>query len=193
MKRERRTRVYIIVALAIVVGATTVAYAALQTTLNISGYVNQKGGTWDIHFENVGNITTTGQAELRQSQIQTTGTDLYFAVDLVENGDSASFTVDVVNSGTRNARLVGGKIILTDDLNISTGYELVGEFVSNSDVIITATWQDGTSIIGDSTNGDLLNAGDKKTLKVTIVRTSSDKLDNDKYLGYKLQLNYQQK
>lgn len=192
MKRERKTRLYIIIALAIVVGATTVAYAALQTTLNISGYVNQKGGTWDIHFENIGNITTTGQAELKQSQIQATGTDLYFAVDLVESGDTASFTIDVVNGGTRNARLVGGSVTLTDDLNVSTGYELAGAFVANGDVSVQATWQDGSDIIGGFTNGDLLNAGDSATLLITVTRNTTADLENDKFLSYKLTLNYQQ-
>ena len=52
-----KTRSLIIAVMALAIVATTVAYAALQTTLNISGSIAKKGGSWDIHFENVSNIT----------------------------------------------------------------------------------------------------------------------------------------
>lgn len=180
--------------MAIVVGLTTVAYAALQTQLNISGYVNQKGGTWDIHFENVSNITTTGQGELKESAIQTTGTDLYFSADLVENGDSVSFTIDVVNGGSRDARLVSGSMMTTDYNGLSTGYELDGNegVTTIADLNVFVTWQDGINITGNPTTGDLLNAGETKTLLITVTRNSTDTLESDRYFTYKLDLNFQQ-
>ena len=68
--KTKKTRSLIIAIMAFSIIATTVAYAALQTTLNISGSIAKKGGSWDIHFENVSNITNYGSATLTTPKIE---------------------------------------------------------------------------------------------------------------------------
>ena len=51
--RDRGKRKLIMYGLMVALMVTTVAYAVLQTTLNINGTVTKKGGSWDIHFANL--------------------------------------------------------------------------------------------------------------------------------------------
>ena len=80
----------------------TMAYAALVTTLNISGYAQVNSSDWDIHLANVklkdGSATTTVPTI-------TTGNSLSFSTTLSKPGDYFEFTVDVVNNGGIDAMI----------------------------------------------------------------------------------------
>lgn len=103
MKRNN-SRQLAIWALAIALTATTIAYAALQTSLSITGNVTRKGGSWNVKLGNVANKSTTGSAKFT-TQPTISGTTLNFGAELALPGDSFTFTFDVMNSGTVDAKL----------------------------------------------------------------------------------------
>lgn len=99
---QKKQRTLAIFALAIALVATTVAYAALSTTLNISGNITKKGGSWSVGIANISNVSTTGTGALSTAP-SVTGTTLSFEADLKKPGDSVSFTFDLVNNGSVDA------------------------------------------------------------------------------------------
>ena len=155
--KGRSQRKMIVYGLAIALLVTTVAYAVLQTTLNINGTVNRKGGSWNIHFENVANVVKCGDATITTPTISNAGATLTFSASLAVPKDSVSFTVDVVNDGTIDAML--SQVVLTGQ----------SEAAAN-DVTYTATYGDGTPI----NVNDELKQNQTKTIKVTAVYNDVD-------------------
>ena len=120
--------------------AMTVAYAALSTTLRISGTASVPATTWNVHFDNwtkadgTTNTATNGSplASLVSGQQNrgtasaitvTNGTAVDdVAIELFQPGDNVSYDFDIVNSGTIDAKLNGDAVIsLTDSANSTTG------------------------------------------------------------------------
>ena len=60
--KDRNKRKLIIYALVGVLMLTTVAYASLQTILNVSGTVVKKGNLWNIYFTNPSSASIVGTA-----------------------------------------------------------------------------------------------------------------------------------
>ena len=150
--RGRSQRKMIVYGLAIALLVTTVAYAVLQTTLNINGTVNRKGGSWNIHFENVANVVKGGDATITTPTISNAGANLTFSASLAVPRDSISFTVNVVNDGTIDATL--NQVVLTGQ----------SEAAAN-DVTYTVTYGDGTPI----NVNDELKSGQTRMLKISAV------------------------
>lgn len=118
--RQRNQRSLAIFALSIALVATTVAYAVLQTSLNISASVTRKGGSWDIAITEIGqyrrsdgtynptdsipmgNATTPSEDEDFTGDIR--GTNATFNVTL-DPGKSKTFYVRIKNNGTLNATM----------------------------------------------------------------------------------------
>lgn len=147
--KQRNKRKLIIYGLLGVLMLTTVAYAVLQTTLNISGTVTKKGGSWNIYFTNPSTASTTGDA--KGSSITLEATNLTFNVDLLKPNDSVTYTVDIKNGGSIDAIL--------DSLSL-IGFDVA----ESNDVIYKITYQDGTEI----KNGDTLNVNETRTIKIFI-------------------------
>ena len=103
MRRGRRTRKMIMYVMMAALMFTTVAYAALQATLNINGTVTKKGGSWDIHFANLSEPALTGDAEVGSSTLELTS--FTFSASVAKPLDSIVYTFDVVNAGTIDAIL----------------------------------------------------------------------------------------
>lgn len=98
----KKQRTLAIFALAIALVATTVAYAALSTTLKISGTVTKKGGSFSVVMQNVKEGTKTGSGKI--TSVKLNGTDtVNFGISLEKPGDSASFSFDVYNAGSIDA------------------------------------------------------------------------------------------
>ncbi len=172
--KTKKTRSLIIAIMAFSIIATTVAYAALQTTLNISGSIAKKGGSWDIHFENVSNITNYGSATLTTPKIESS--KLSFSTTLAKPGDYISFTVDVKNSGTIDAVL--NSVIFSGEQD-----------AKSKDITYTVTYSDGTSIA----KNDKLNVGDKRTFKVLVKYDDVSSISStDQQITLGLTLNYVQ-
>ena len=148
MEKERRTKALVIVVLLVVIAGLTVAFAALSTTLNINGTAYLDAAKWGIKFENlsepvsVGTATTTGTAKIEETKsAEITGIN----VGLSTPGDKVTYTVDLVNEGTINAKI--------DKIEKTTLTEEQQKYLT-----FKVTYKDGTEV----REGDILSKGERK-------------------------------
>ena len=113
--KQRNNRTLIIAALVIALASTTVAYAVLQTNLNITGTITKTGGTWGQEFQNL-KCDAFGKSSVSASVTQ--GTGLEFNGNLAIVGDIISCTFDLVNTGSLKAQTTSGALSLTSN-NVS--------------------------------------------------------------------------
>ena len=154
MEKERRTKALAVVVLLIVVAGLTVAFAALSTTLNINGTAYLDAAKWGIKFKNlsnptkIGSATTTGTAKIEEAKSASiTGMN----VGLSTPGDKVTYTVDLVNEGTINAKIDNiGKTVLTSEQQRYLTFKV--------------TDKDGREV----SEGDILSAGETKKITITI-------------------------
>ena len=154
MEKERRTKALVVVVLLIVIAGLTVAFAALSTTLNINGTAYLDSAKWGIKFENlssptkIGSATTTGTAKIEESKsAEINGIN----VSLSTPGDKVTYTVDLVNKGTINA-----KIDKIEKTKLTSGQQKYLTF--------KVTDKDGIEV----SEGDILSAGETRSLTITI-------------------------
>ena len=154
MEKERRTKALVIVVLLIVVVGLTVAFAALSATLNINGTAYLDAAKWGIKFENlssptkIGSATTTGTAKIEETKsAEINGIN----VNLSTPGDKVTYTVDLVNKGTINAKIDNiEKTVLTSEQQRYLTFKV--------------TDQNGKEI----SQGDILGKGETRNLTITI-------------------------
>ena len=154
MEKERRTKALVIVVLLIVIAGLTVAFAALSTTLNINGTAYLDAAKWGIKFENlssptkIGSATTTGTAKIEETKAaEITGIN----VSLSTPGDKVTYTVDLVNEGTINAKIDNiEKTVLTSEQQRYLTFKV--------------TDQNGKEV----SEGDILSSGETRNLTITI-------------------------
>ena len=154
MEKERRTKALVVVVLLIVVAGLTIAFAALSTTLNINGTAYLDAAKWGIRFENlssptkIGSATTTGTAKIEETKAaEITGIN----VSLSTPGDKVTYTVDLVNKGTINAKIDNiEKTVLTSEQQKYLTFKV--------------TDKDGREV----SEGDILSAGETRSLTITI-------------------------
>ena len=152
--KDRNKRKLIIYALIGVLMITTVAYAALSTVLNVSGTVVKKGNLWNIYFTNPSSASIVGTATGSSLNIQ--ASSLNFQVSLYKPGDKVTYTVDIKNGGTIDAVL--------------NSISLTGLDTAKSNSLnYTVTYSDGSAI----KEGDTLNIGASRTIKITVEFDSS--------------------
>ena len=154
MEKERRTKALVVVVLLIVVAGLTIAFAALSTTLNINGTAYLDAAKWGIRFENlssptkIGSATTTGTAKIEETKAaEITGIN----VGLSTPGDKVTYTVDLVNKGTINAKIDNiEKTVLTQEQQRYLTFKV--------------TDKNGYEI----KQGDILEKGETKKITITI-------------------------
>ena len=148
----------------------TIAYATLSATLTINGGADVVAATWDVHFENavivnklsndslydyeVSNMAVWGCVP--QAGIDCIAKDSNLKIDfstssILVPGDFRSFTVDVVNAGSIDAKL---------DSFILNGLNSEQEQYLNYYV----KYDDGTEV----KVGDILSVGSRKKLLIVI-------------------------
>ena len=154
MEKERRIKMLSLSAVIVAVLGLTVAFAALSTTLNIKGSAYLDAAKWGIKFENlsepvkVGTATTTGTAKIEESK---SAEITEINVGLSTPGDKVTYTVDLVNKGTINAKIDNiEKTVLTSEQQRYLTFKV--------------TDQNGYEI----KQGDILSAGETKSLTITI-------------------------
>lgn len=173
---QKKQRTLAIFALAVALVATTVAYAVLQTTLNISGSITKKGGTWAINIQNISTVTTTGSGKMTTAP-KVSGTTLSFASELSKPGDSVSFTFDIVNNGTLAAQMYGHKASMTIN-GVSTTLTSGTEMVVKSEDIIYQLEMKGSSgtfsnVINFAEDRLVIASKGKQTFRLTLKYNSS--------------------
>ena len=147
-KGKKRLSILILVMLLAVI---TVGYAALSSSLSISGVSTINSTSWDVHFENIS--TTTGSVTATTAPATDSGKlNITYAITLTKPGDFYEFTVDVKNAGSVDAKLsalptLGG---------LSSAQEVYTDY--------TFTHTDGTAIAA----GETIAAGASKNFKVHV-------------------------
>lgn len=134
-----------------VFASVTVGYAALSTTLSITGKGTLSKNSWDIHFENLVIVDNGASAVTTAPTIDSTKTKVSFNITLSKPGDTYEFTVDAVNKGTIDAMLSGfSATSLTADQQKYLTY--------------TVTYGDGATI----STKDYLKKGTSETIRVRV-------------------------
>ena len=154
MEKQRRIKMLSLSAVIVAVLGLTVAFAALSATLNINGTAYLDAAKWGIRFKNlssptkIGSATTTGTAKIEESKsAEITGMN----VSLSTPGDKVTYTVDLVNEGTINAKI--------DKIEKTTLTEEQQKYLT-----FKVTYKDGTEV----SEGDILSKEERKNLIITI-------------------------
>lgn len=158
--------------------AMTVAYAALSQTLTISSSakVESKSSNWDIHFDNLAAASGSphGYATIVSPLTKSAATTLSgLNVTLKAPGDYVSYTFDVVNGGTINAKIDTNGVSLPDVSTISMAGDTT---TGTADIAIVRANLEYTLVYGtgDAKAGqapavnDTLNAGQTRHMVLTI-------------------------
>ena len=99
MKNIKKYKLFVI----LLIFGISVGYAALNTTLKITGKSNISKNTWNVYFDNI--TITDGSVKAVKVPTINNKTTLDFEVKLNIPGDYYEFTVDVVNDGTIDAMI----------------------------------------------------------------------------------------
>ena len=143
-----------------------IVYAAFTQQLNIAGSATGRSSKWDIHFENLSNVSLNGTAkELTAPTINTNSTQISnYSVSLTSPGDYVEYTFDVVNDGDYDATLTNLSKTApscqgTGD-NASTDASNVCEKLT-----YTLTYENGTTV----SQSDTLASKETKTMKLKLL------------------------
>lgn len=105
MEKQRNSKLFIIIALILVVIGITVAFAILSTTLNINGTAKLEASTWEVKFVGPLAPALVGTADVIVApSLEDTSVGTYDVV-LKSPGDSVTYTFDVTNTGTLPAKI----------------------------------------------------------------------------------------
>ena len=85
----------------------TMGYAAISSTLNITGTSRINNPSWDVHWNNVvvSSGSVTGSQVTTAAHILTGNTEVEYSITLSSPGEYYEFTVDAVNAGTIDAMI----------------------------------------------------------------------------------------
>ena len=134
-----------------VFASVTVGYAALSTTLSITGKGTLSKNSWDIHFENLVIVDNGASVVTTAPTIDSTKTKVSFNITLSKPGDTYEFTVDAVNKGTIDAMLSGFSAT-----SLTTHQQKY--------LTYTVTYSDGATI----STKDYLKKGTSETIRVRV-------------------------
>lgn len=157
------------------VAAIGIVYAAYTQSLNINGTATVKANTWKIGFDNLQTVKLTGEAqELTTPTINADTTVIgNYSVLISKPGDSVTYTFDIVNSGTFNAKaaepVIGNIICTGTGTNATTDADNVCKH-------LTYEWNIPESA---KSNGEIiLNAGAKISgVTLTLTYDDTDKVE----------------
>ena len=152
MIRNQRRKCFILL-LIILILAITIGYAALTTSLTISGTSGIHNASWDIHFDHI-QETTGSVIPNSTTSINAAGDTVTYNITLTTPGDFYEFTVDAVNAGS------------IDGMIESVTSKLNGSVITTLPTYLdySVTYSDGMPI----SNNHLLAANSSETYKVRV-------------------------
>lgn len=160
--------------------AITIGYASFSQILTINGEATVEKSTWKIGFENLSSAILVGTAEeVTHPSISSGGTDIgSYNVNFTTPGDSVSYTFDVVNSGTFDAKL--SSITIPVPVCTGSGDNAAADAANVCNHLVYAlTYSDGTVI----NENDTLNKQTSRSLKLILIYkddiTASELPNND--------------
>ena len=85
----------------------SVAYASITSKLDINGYASMNNGRWNVHFDNLSNVSIIGSAlEKHKPLLNSSATSISgFDIEFFQPKDVVSYTFDVVNEGDFDAEI----------------------------------------------------------------------------------------
>ena len=177
--QDRKT-LYLVLCIAVVsVFTLSIAYAAMETVLEIHGNSEVVASSWDIHLENA--QVKSGSVATNAPVISGNST-LAFDVELNMPGEFYEFTVDVVNEGSIDAMI--DSVVKTPELTTEQAkyikYEITyenGESISTKQTLkkgTTTPIKVRVEYRKDLVASDLPNTSTELSLKLTLVYVQSD-------------------
>ena len=175
MKQEKFNSLMVaIVAIAAVFGFTSIVWASFSQTLKIensSATIN--ASKWDIHFGEISALETTGTASGTRPTADAGSTTLSgFNAVLKTPGDEVSFTVNVENHGSYNAKIssfvlptIGTMTSAAEDPDVGAAdINKIKNYVS-----VSFTYDDGTLLaVNDALNAATSNIPGTRVVKMTV-------------------------
>lgn len=170
----------------------TVTYAVISQKLDIKSTAEVKSSTWDIHFENLSNPIAVGSGNVVTAPTLSNTSITNLDVELQKPGDSVSYTFDIVNNGSIDAKIGEYKIntkgtgIICTDSNGSTTSDDSKNVCNN--LIYAITYAEDTKVeqtnkilsSGTSFNTNQeLNSKRKVKAKLTISYDGNQSLASD--------------
>ena len=165
--KDNRKVLYGLVALALVLSVVgiSIGFASMSQDLTISGSAEVVPATWKIKFANLSSPTIAGDATVDTAPTITGDTHIgNYAITLTKPGDSVTYTFDVVNDGTIDAKL-------TDLVKATPTFTASGTNNGANDtttvqtnLVYTLTYSDDSAIAVN----DELDANDSVTLKLVV-------------------------
>ena len=105
MEKKRLMNLIILAGLIVVIAGITIGYAAIQSTLEIRGTATMNTAVWNVKFANLSSVQLAGDASVTTAPTLTDTSIGTFSVVLTQPGDSVSYTFDVTNTGTLDAKI----------------------------------------------------------------------------------------
>ena len=144
---SRKNAIFIIILLLLCVST---GYSLVSSNILINGTTNIRRSEWDVHFDDV-SVITGNNLTVVPPTINNTGTIINFSMNLDKANDLYELVAEVYNEGTIDAKVTDcTKLGLTQEQEQYVNYSI--------------TYLDGSPI----NEGDILRAGEKKKLKVTV-------------------------
>ncbi len=180
-KKDNDKKLPLIALLIVACVGISIGFSALSTTLTINGVANVSGMSFKIEFQNLSEATLTGNAQkITDPVISADKTEISsYNVNFLDPGDSISYTFQIANNGTINAKLSqiirntiscegygNSEQATTDANNVCANLEYTLKYQEEQ-----PHYDDSFVYTSSSTDievNDILNSGDVKDMILTL-------------------------
>lgn len=166
MKKRYLNWTLVILAIFLSILGFSMSVLALTTSYDvfkIRGQAQVDGASWDVHFENLSAANMGGSAKDFLASTTYNGTTIIssFRVLFSSEGDTASYTIDVVNAGVIDA-------VITDITTTEPVCSGSGDNAIADSKLVCSNFKYEVTYLDDSDveYGDILPKGGRATLKV---------------------------
>ena len=181
IKNKDNSKISLITLLIVFCVALSIGYSALSTTLKINGVANVDGMSFKIEFQNLSEASLTGNAvKITDPVISEDKTELKsYNVNFLDPGDSISYTFQIANNGTINAKLSeivkdtiscegygNGEQATKDANNVCANLEYTLKYINEEEHFDDSG--SSKTYSNDIEVNDVLNAGDVKDMILTL-------------------------
>lgn len=166
MEKKRSIRVISLLVLILGVMGITVAFSALQTTLEIKGTASMTTATWNVKFANLGTVSLTGDASVTTAPTLIDTLIGNYSVVITKPGDSITYTFDVTNVGTLDAKIgTYAKAASPTCTGTSATEAEADATLVCSNLTYTLTYTVGGATVAQN---DTITAGETKNMTLTL-------------------------
>lgn len=179
MQKDRGGRILAIVAICIAVCGLSVAYAALSSTLQINGTATVTPATWGVEFDptTLSAPVLTGAASVTTAPTITATKIDGYNLTLTKPGDSVTYTFNVKNTGTIDAKITDFTYLTPTYTPNNTDTAAADKTLVQKNLTIKLTYNAATTTAQTSTviaadtevaANQVLKAGQSVTLKLEV-------------------------